>query len=138
MVCTRFVESCRQKGYSSSQICRALNRRGVKIGLRAFREAVKDKPHKTPRETLVMEEAWKLLAELPEFADKSGELARRARAHEISVSELWRVHQASGGHACNAGTFYAALASPKMPYQKDIYEEAEKLLDEMIAKQSKA
>lgn len=138
MICSRFTEACRQKGYSGSQICRTLNRRGVAIGMRAFREAVKDKPNKTPREMLVSEEAWKILREFPPFEDRSGDLARRAREHEISVSELWRVHQASGGHVCNKSTFYSALTSPKMPYQKDIYGEAERLLDKMIAEQSKA
>lgn len=138
MVNIRFTLECRSKGYTATQICRMLNRRGVSVGINEFREAVKDKKNKSPREELVTKEARKILRELPELSTCGNGLMARASQHGFNITDVWKCHQASGIHPVTKGVFYNAIKDQRKPFQKRLCEEAERTLDEMIAKQSKA
>ena len=125
-----FAQKTLAKGYTMTDIAGILTERGCKCGEKTLRTAVNASDRTEKRDEL-LKAAVELLDSLPIKPGTEDNFARKARERDLTVFSVWEYYNTTRQKKYALTVFSKAVAMPSFPFEKELYEEALRCLDEM-------
>ena len=127
------MEAAGRKGYSASEICRQLNKRGIRINVVRLITALQDNDIHSAKKDAIRAEAEKIIASLPDLSGNAESFAKRARGYGTTAKAIWERYNATHEDKYAYGTFMCAVMRRGYPFEIKIGKEVDKILAEIAA-----
>lgn len=131
---SKLVETAIRKGYSGAELCRMVNRSGLRVHINDFRKAVRDDAVRSARQDMIFRTAEEILDSLPVRECEEDDFAARARRRGETVRSVWEHYNATREKKYAYKTFMVALRRFSAPFEVKLMREAEACLDEIASR----
>ena len=129
----KLMEAAGRKGYSASEICRLINKQGIRLNVDQLILALRDNDIYSAKKDAIRRDAAKIIDALPDLSGEAENFAKRARGYGTTAKAIWEKYNETHDDKYSYGAFMCAVMRRSYPFEIKIAKEADKILAEIAA-----